>query len=223
MRALLLLVGFTLLLGSGGGVFAQAGDGSSVIEPAKEPQYAFPGPNSPAAPHAFAIISCRADDLTGKPGRHGVDPVTGVYDPTQAAQNWRDLELHFDNGALECRRELTPVWDKDEQSSPDAKAKTAALGAPGSAVSAQPPAGTLQAAPTNHNFGDPTICLSAATSFMAGEQWEVLNHAWVVVAIGCPTPIVNPAGVIVGWHLTECPSHLPGLEGLKCNFDDSAI
>jgi hypothetical protein len=174
------------------------------------PAFAIQMPESPRAPQVFAIISCRADDLTGQPGRHGVDPVTGQYDSTSAAKNWRDLELHFNGGELECRRQLTPVYDQASTAYP-------ASASPGD----QP--GQLYAPPLNHDFGKPDQCIRAALSYMATEQWDQYNQAWAVVSIGCPVPIVNSAGVIVGWHLPECPNKIGALEGIKCRFDDSAI
>lgn len=56
----------------------------------------------PAAPTQIAIVACRVDDLTGKPGRH---------DPEMAARNWRDLELHISNGEYSCKHEVLALED----------------------------------------------------------------------------------------------------------------
>jgi hypothetical protein len=165
------------------------------------PQFAIKTPTSPDAPNVIVIFSCRADDLTGQPGRQ---------DPASAAPGWKDIELHSENATLECKGEITPLFDQVEASAP-------ARPAPGD----QPD--QKYAVPLNHNFGDPSQCIHAALSFTTKEQWDKEHPNWTIVAIGCPSPIVDSAGKIVGWHLPECPSSIGGFEGIECKFDANAI
>lgn len=162
-----------------------------------EPQIAIPLPSSPHAPQAIVVISCRADDLTGLPGRHGVDPVTGEYDPSMAAKNWRDLELHVQGGELDCKREAVEVLDQNVV--------------------------VNDAVQLNANFGEPAQCARAASLFFTTTQWDAHHQSWAVVGVGCPTPITDEQGRIAGWHMPECPSKLGALEGIKCKFDESAV
>ena len=162
------------------------------------PQFAIQAPDSPRAPQAIAVFSCRVDDLTGKPGRFGVDE-NGVYHPELAARNWRDLELHIEGGEIECKRQLVEIQDKDEL--------------------------VNNAVQLHHNFGDPGQCVTGANLMFTTTEWDKHHGLWAVVGIGCPTPMVDQTGKIVGWHIPECQSHLPGHKeiAMKCKFDESVI
>lgn len=167
----------------------------------------------PKAPQTLVVVACKADDLTGKPGRHGVDPVTGQYDKTAAAKGWRDLELHINkNLEYDCKRELLPLEDAVTMYWPPKLAK-----------------------PINPDWGNWGQCVRAGVSI--SHRWEMDNKGWAVVAIGCPSPIgVDADGdgkpdmderghyVIKGWKLPGCPSYLPGTNNrMRCNFDSSAV
>ena len=167
---------------------------------AQAPQFAVPVPGvSPPAPQQIAVISCRADDLTGQPGRHGVTMVDGkpVFDPESAAKNWRDLELHVVDGELQCKRQLIAIEDKDVM--------------------------VNNAEPLHANFGEPTQCARASALFFTTVNWDAQHRGWAVVGVGCPTPIVDSQGVIIEWHMPECPRKLGTIEGIKCKFDESVI
>lgn len=176
---------------------------------------------SPPAPQVLVVVSCRVDDLTGQPGRHGVDPVTGKYDETKAAKGWRDLELRVNPRTLEydCKREAVPLED---------------------AVNMHWP--SKVAVPLNPDFGNPGQCGRIGMHIVAG--WQESNKGWGVVAIGCPSPIgIDADGdgqpdmdeyghyIVRDWKLPGCPSYLPGKydpkrpenNRMKCNFDASAV
>lgn len=176
------------------GVVAMTTAYAEAAPPSEGPQIAIQAPNSPRAPTDLVVIACRSDDLTGKPGRHGVDPVTGEYDPTLAARNWRDLEPKVVDGALECKREVNQLQDQTVVMDPTGKL----------------------AKPLNSNFGNLAQCASA--SMFWSTQWNDAHPGWAVVATGCPTPIVDEQGVIKGWKMPDCPRFVG-----KCKFDESLI
>ena len=132
-----------------------------------------------------------------------VDDLTGQpgrQDPRLAARDWRDLELHVNkNQELECKRERIDLDD-------------------GVALNYGPGA----AAPLNPDFGDWSQC--ARVGVMQAGDWNRKHPGWGVVAVGCPTPIVNGNGAVVGWKLPDCPTYLPGTTSrMRCRFDASVI
>jgi hypothetical protein len=155
-----------------------------------------------SAPNSIVFVVCRVDDLTGQPGRH---------DPSMAAKNWRDLELHVnDNQEYECKRQLvTNIEDKSQFQE----------GATGDMIPLAP------------NFGSPVTCALIGIPMAVG--WDQQNPGWSVVAIGCPTPIYPDVDVDgmpdagsrpIGWKLPGCPSYLPGTNNrMRCVFDESAV
>ena len=132
----------------------------------------------PLAPDTIIVVACRVDDLTGQPGRP--DPTPG----------WRDLELHYQNATVECKRERADLTDATVAQHPDV-------------------------APLASNFGDWSQCQRAAMDYTP--KWNERNPGWAVVMVGCPVPIVDGVGNVVGWHLPECP------EELRCVYDASLI
>ena len=133
-----------------------------------------------------------------------VDDLTGLPgrpDPTFAARGWRDLELHVDkNQEFVCKRERLDLED-------------------GAYYGVNTPKEMIHLTP---NFGDWTQC--ARVGVMQAADWNAQNPGWGVVAVGCPTPIVNDKGEVVGWTLPGCPTYLPGTNSrMKCRFDASAI
>lgn len=177
------------------------------------------------APQVLAVIACKTIDMTGQKGRHGVDPVTGAYDETSAAQGWRDLELYINPRTLEyeCKREVLPLEDAVTMYWPPKLAK-----------------------PLDPDFGDHGQCGRVGMSITA--NYEASHKGWGVVAIGCPSMIgVDADGdgqpdtyqdgphkgdyVVKDWKLPGCPTFKPGTynpetgegERMKCNFDASAI
>jgi hypothetical protein len=163
------------------------------------PSFPIQAPDSPPAPTSLTLIVCRADDLTGQPGRHGVDPITGEYDPSLAAKDWKDFELHVEDGELECKRVVADLTD---------------------AAVAFDDSGRL-AKPLDSDFGDAGECVHAAA--MYGPQFEQSNKGWVLVAAGCPAPITDPTGKIIGWRMPECPRYLSIVGNITCKFDESFI
>lgn len=122
----------------------------------------------------------------------------GRHPPEMAARDWRDLEPHVENGELQCKRVELPL----EDSTP---------------FNANATADTI---PLNPNFGDPVQCARAgilpATTYHDRPGWSVL-------ALGCPTPITDRTGRIVGWKLPDCPRQIKALRGITCKFDESVI
>jgi hypothetical protein len=178
------------------GVVALTTAYAEAAPPSSPPQFPIQAPDSPRAPQSIAVISCRSDDLTGQPGRHGVDE-NGIYHPELAAKNWRDVELHIEDATLQCKRELVKIEDKDVIVNNEA--------------------------PLNTNFGEPTQCARASVMFFATSQWDAKHSGWSVVGVGCPTPIVDDTGKIIDWHMPGCPSRLGAIQGIKCLFDESAV
>ncbi len=182
---------------------------TAVSSMAMADQYA-----GPPAPQALVIVSCRAVDFTGLPGRHGVDPETGEYDPAKAAHGWRDLELYINRSQeYECKRELLPLLDAVTMYWPPKLAK-----------------------PINPNFADTSKCGRVGVSVTAG--WQFQHRGWAVVAVGCPSAIgIDHDGdgepdrdalgrfIVHAWKLPGCPTFLPGssTSPMKCRFDASAI
>lgn len=134
-----------------------------------------------------------------------VDDLTGQpgrHDPAMAAKNWRDLELHVnENQEYECKRE---VVSNIEDASQFEQLASAGL------------------IPLDPNFGNPTTC--ARIGIPMAVAWDQQNPGWSVVAIGCPTRIVNEVGETVGWQMPSCPTNLPGTDSrMKCVYDESVI
>jgi len=170
-------------------------------------------PPPPVAPQALVLVICKVDDLTGQPGRHGVDPVTGKYDPSKAAKNWRDLELHLTKGLeYECRRDVLPLFDVVTFHWPK-----------------------RLAAPLDADFSDWSQC--GRIGVVITPSWQEKHKGWAVVGVGCPTPLgldkdgdgmpdryENGDYIILDWKLPGCPSHLPGTDSrMRCRFDASAV
>jgi hypothetical protein len=121
----------------------------------------------------------------------------GRQDPNFAAKDWRDLEWRQNpkDFSLECRRDVIPLED---------------------AVSAADP--TVK--PLVSDFSKPEQCGRAGAMFMP----SYVRKGWAVLTVGCPTKVVNEKGEIVGWHMPECPSYIPGTDTpMKCKFDESLI
>lgn len=117
------------------------------------------------------------------------------------SREWKNLEWHRDkDGDLLCKRVIVEIQDKDEV--------------------------VNNGTQLHHNFGDPGQCVRGAALFFTTSQWDAQHQNYAVIAVGCPTPIVDAeTGVITGWHMPECPSHVPGNPAmpLKCKFDESLI
>jgi hypothetical protein len=170
---------------------------------------------SPAAPQTVILIVCRIDDLTGLPGRH---------DPAMAARNWRDLEPHIVNAEIDCKRQRIDLEDAavlNNPRKPSVHADATATPLDKIIQEKMAPAtkGPLYVEPLAHNFGNPGECVRAAAFFIPSYH----EKGWGVLKVGCPTPIVDPTGKIVGWHLPGCPKRIGGMEGIRCKFDESLI
>ena len=116
------------------------------------------------------------------------------------SREWRNLDWHRDKGGnLICKRELVEIEDKDEI--------------------------VNNSVQLHHNFGEPGQCVRGAALFFTTSGWDAKRPKWAVIAVGCPTPITDPDGKIVGWHMPECPSHVPGNDEmpLRCKFDESGV
>lgn len=148
---------------------------------------------------SLVIIACRVDDLTGQPGRH---------DPNLAARGWRDLELHVEDGQVQCKRIV--LYDLQDSAQFDQLA----------------PADLIPLDPDFSNWGQ-----CARAGVVMAQAWNEDNQGWATVKVGCPTPIMSDNGtpddmsddVQVGLKLPECPSHLPDGSPMRCVFDESAI
>jgi hypothetical protein len=140
---------------------------------------------APAAPQTLVIIGCRVDDHTGEPGRQ---------DPALAARGWKDLEWHFEDAELECKREVVPLEDAVAMMDPSVRSLAA-------------------------DFSSTSQCAHAGAFFMP--TWEQANQGWAVMAIGCPVRIETD-GRLTGWKLPDCPSSIGGLS-IKCRFDGSNV
>jgi hypothetical protein len=133
-----------------------------------------------------------------------VDDLTGQpgrQDPNLAAKGWRDLELHInENQEYECKREVLHLED-------------------GAIFGPNAPEDLLTLTP---DFADAMQC--ARVGMMQATEWNTRNPGWGVVAVGCPTRIVNEDGETVGWQEPGCPQKMPGTENrMKCVFDENAI
>jgi hypothetical protein len=133
-----------------------------------------------------------------------VDDLTGRpgrQDPGFAAKDWRDLELHINqNQEYECKREVLHLED-------------------GSLYGENAPEDMIK---LDADFADWMQC--ARVGMMQAADWNRKNKGWAVVAVGCPTRIVNDKGATVGWQMPSCPTYLPGTNNrMRCNFDESVI
>jgi hypothetical protein len=151
------------------------------------------------APHSIVIVACKVVDMTGQPGRHGVDD-TGNYEEA-AARDWRDLELFINsNQEYECKRHQLDLVD-------------------GALFGDMAPKDLIELTP---DFSDWGFC--AHVGMMQAADYNRENPGWGVVAVGCPTRIVNETGATVGWQMPSCPTYLPGTENrMRCDFTDSVI
>lgn len=133
-----------------------------------------------------------------------VDDLTGTRTPpgdpgsvVMPSKDWRDLELHIAGGEYQCKREQVDLVDKVAAEHPDQPELTPNLGSIGGC---------------------------ARVGMQYASEWDKNNPGWAVVAIGCPTPVVNEQGAVVGWALPSCPTYLPGTNNrMKCRFDSSVI
>lgn len=119
----------------------------------------------------------------------------------ETARGWRDLELFVNaNQEYECKREVLDLVD-------------------GSYFGSKQPEELI---PLHPNFGDWAQC--ARVGVMQAADWNEHHPGWGVVAVGCPTRIVNQDGATVGWQMPSCPTHLPGTDNrMRCDFSDSVI
>jgi hypothetical protein len=127
----------------------------------------------------------------------GLDALPDNVIPTH---QWKNLEWRRDkSGNLICKREIVPIQDKDE------------------VVNNQ--------VPLKHNFGDPGQCAHGSALFFTNAEWDKHHPNYAVIAVGCPTPIVNDEGKIVSWHMPECPSHVPGNPDMpiRCDLSENEI
>lgn len=149
----------------------------------------------PPAPQTLVIIACKADDLTGQPGRH---------DPAMAAKGWRDLELHVnENNEYECKREIAQIED-------------AAI------YQGAPPLATdfskqTQCARISAGF--------SAMWNEQHKGWAVVGVGCPVAEwADNGTPKDKSDDYQVGWRLPGCPSFRPGTNNrMRCSFDESAV
>lgn len=58
-------------------------------------------------------------------------------------------------------------------------------------------------------------CTMAGMSY--GPKWEEEHPGWLVVAVGCPRPVVDSNGELLGYNPVPCPRNL------KCFFDKLGI
>lgn len=215
MRALSLAV--ALLLASAS---AYAGE-----EPTDHPTQTEKAP--PAAPQTLVFVTCQVDDLTGTrppPGTPGAE--------VMPAPGWRDLELRVVDGEYQCKRTQVDVEDAVAMNYARKPYKIAGVGDifPHEDHPQAPVTGSLYAEPLSPNFGDHGQC--ARAGIMMSTAWNENNPGHVVVAVGCPTPLMSDNGTpettvddyIVGWILPSCPTYLPGTDNrMFCRFDESAI
>lgn len=154
------------------------------------------------APTSIVIVSCKVIDMTGLPGRHGVD-AAGNYHEEWSARDWRDLELYVNprTQEYECRREVLQLEDA-------------------TVFGENAPEELLQLHP---DFGDWAQC--ARVGMMQAADYNAHHPGWGVVAVGCPTKLIsNETGAVVGWQMPSCPTYLPGTTSrMRCNFSDSVI
>jgi hypothetical protein len=143
------------------------------------------GEEGPPAPQTLVVIGCRVDDLTGQPGRQ---------DPELAAKGWRDLEWHFQDAELQCKREVIPLQDFVATLDPSVQ-------------------------PLLTDFSKLAAC--AHVGGMYSPTWDRANPGWSVMAVGCPVRIETD-GKLTGWKLPDCPSSIGG-KTIKCRFDGSLI
>ena len=111
----------------------------------------------------------------------------------------RNYQLHIQNGVYECKRDvLANIVDATAQAHPELRE-------------------------LRPNFGKVEQCGIVGVTFVP--DWEREHPGWSVVALGCPSPMVDTAtGAIVGWQLPGCPSYLPGTDSpMKCEYDGSEI
>lgn len=101
---------------------------------------------------------------------------------------WIGLEWRFKDSEMQCKREVIALED------------TAVLNG---------------ARPLGNDFSQFAQCAKAAMQF--SPEWNRTHRGWAVLKVGCPRPIVDGEGHILGWHMPECPI------GIKCRFDESVI
>ena len=76
--------------------------------------------------------------------------------------------------------------------------------------------------PMTPNLAEYGACAEVAMNY--APEWEASHRNWLIVKIGCPTPIVDADGRTIGWHMPECQGTLPGTTyPLRCRFDPSEI
>lgn len=149
----------------------------------------------PPAPQTLVIIACKADDLTGQPGRH---------DPAMAAHGWRDLELHINgNNEYECKRIVVPLED-------------AAI------YQGLPP---LASDFSNHTQCARAAMGFAPQWNDQNKGYAVVGIGCPVPEwADNGTPGDKSDDYIVGYRLPGCPSFRPGTNNrMRCSFDESAV
>jgi hypothetical protein len=162
--------------------------------------------DSPAAPTAIVIVSCRVTDWTDK--RPLPDNVPEV------ARGWRDLELFVNsNQEYECRRDVLHLED-GAYFGPDA---------PDELINLIP------------NFGDPSQCARVGMMQVPTWNEQHPGYGVVAVGCPVPIvadedadgqPDMDEHGKykVLDWRLPGCPTFLPGTQNrMKCSFTESEI
>lgn len=159
--------------------------------------------DSPSPPDTLAFISCAAEPR---------DNWLPHQIPIPGKEYWQ-LKVNKDN-ELECKRETI-----DPQ---DGSAMAAAL---------KPfdPNFAAITDPGNITFSDYSQC--GRVGMMMTARYQEQNPGWLVVAVGCPTPILDDQGtddtsddVIIGWQVPQCPTFLPGTDiEITCRFSPEFI
>lgn len=107
---------------------------------------------------------------------------------TNEQTHWVGMEWLFKDAEMQCKREVVELQDAAEEN-----------GAP----------------PIDHDLSDNFQCQQAAMTYTP--EYNKAHHGWAVYMVGCPNPIYNGDGKVIGYKMPECPS------SVKCNFDPSFI
>lgn len=110
--------------------------------------------------------------------------IAGPLDQNAAFTKHENRDWAIENSMMVCRRHETQLYDPAE----------------GQKLNPQDD----PAFPLRPNFFDYSQC--ARAGIMLSQQWDEAhrNGNWRVWRVGCPTPVINNRGELIGYKLPDC-------------------
>lgn len=162
--------------------------------------------NGVVVPRKLAVTACEVIQMvwvvqrdhpagiTPLPVRKRVDEVEEGEEVIEPPYaHWQDLEWNIIDGKLDCRHDIMSIEDAAELE-----------GAP----------------PTSNDLSRHLQCQMAAMSI--AKPYADKHPGWWPFAVGCPNPMYNHDGKIVGYQMPACPSEINGIQ-VKCMFSEDEI